>query len=76
MHGTIEYGNLNGYLNIISSVTLVPLIGAIWNTDVLAPVAVSRSRCSHFVNVNIVPCASSENRNSVEKYLILFYYCN
>lgn len=54
--------------------TLVPRSGAIWNTDVLATVAISKSLCSDFMNMNIVASASDQNRSTMEEELIFFYY--
>lgn len=72
---TIEYENFNALFNITRAVTLAPLNGAIWSTSVLATIAISKSPCSDFMNLNIGACASDQNRSSMENELIFFYYC-
>lgn len=66
---------MKALVNILVSVQLTAALqsDAIWNIEVMVTIAIHKSPCSKFKNMNIVACAGNQNRSSMENALIFFY---
>lgn len=79
MHRSVLYESFSDWFSVVSAVTAVFCSDAIWNIDVMATIAICKSPCLNFKNVNVVPCAGDQNRSSMEKsihFLLLVHFNN